>query len=168
MRQGILTGYQSKEEQNHGSTEEVQTNGYAFVPSDLWMRGSYYSLSEEEVHNEQDQNTCIFIVVSHQDLRLYTNENNGESSPAWTKICAAMATDTFISRYAQTMRMMHVSVLAMQKPKIKFVMKNLWPCRLFVCIMIILATAALTNRARNTAVMGTSRDDEGVNPNAAV
>lgn len=55
-------------------------------------------------------------------MRLIRNTIN---TPAETKIIATIATLTLVGKQAQTMRMMFVTVRAMQKPKRRPLMMNL-------------------------------------------
>lgn len=98
-------------------------------------------------------------------IRLMTNNN---TTPAATKIWAAMAIGMCVGRVAHTMRMTHVVIRAMQKPNIMPDMMNLWPRLLFIWKMVIWATAPQMKRNKKTAEMGTSVETVGTPPRLAV
>lgn len=106
----------------------------------------------------------------HLNTCQYNNwsSKSTQCSPAAMKICAAIPTETFISRYAHTILIMHDRVLAMQNPKKRFDNRNLWPRRRFgSTIKPILIAAPHIKITMNTAVTGTSTFLEGSPPKIA-
>jgi len=73
---------------------------------------------------------------------------------------------TLVGRVAQTMRITHVVVRAMQKANNRPDRRNLCPCRLLNRKMVQWQTAAPRNRTRKTAVIGTSSWTVGTPPNS--
>ena len=66
------------------------------------------------------------------------------------------------------MRMIQVTMRAMQKPNIMADMMNLWPLRLLSWKIVMWAIAPQMKRKRKTAVMGTSTEMVGTPPRPAV
>lgn len=89
-------------------------------------------------------------------------------TPAATKIWAAMATETFIRWVLQTSLIVQVRILAMQKPKRRPDMMNLWFRRRLIWRMVMCVTAPITKRTRKIEVIGSSRVFVGDPPSPAV
>ena len=67
----------------------------------------------------------------------------------------------------QTIRIIQLTNLAMQKPNIIALMMNLWPLLLLIWNIVMFAMAPRMNRTMNTTVMGTSRSTVGSPPREA-
>ena len=77
---------------------------------------------------------CPARIILCANIRLMTKSR---TTPAATKIFAAIATETSCGKQAQTIRMTFAVMRAMQKPKSRPLMMNLCPLFMFTCRMVM-------------------------------
>lgn len=93
---------------------------------------------------------------------------NSRMTPRATRICAAIATLTFLVRVAHTILMMQVACRAMQKPNSIADMMKVCPRLRLSWKIVMWAIAPQRKMNMKTEVMGTSRLVVGTPPTPAV
>lgn len=108
---------------------------------------------------------CAALVIRWAKIRLMTKMS---TTPAATKIWAAIASRMFVGLVAHTILKTQLVIRAMQKPKSMPDMRNLCPRLLLTWRIVMLETAPVMKRTKKTAVIGTSTPIVGTPPRPAV